>query len=93
LSGNGPLVGKLNRNSKWKIKQFQMATIEIFWSDRSEAQTFCVPFNNLTVLTGLAVLMKAPYDSFDIDPCAPNLEVKDVLPRLPYLEQRIIKHV
>jgi hypothetical protein len=30
--------------------------IEIIRSDRSEAQTFCVPFNNLTVLNGLAVL-------------------------------------
>jgi hypothetical protein len=30
--------------------------IEIFRSDRFEAQTFCVPFNNLTVLNGLAGL-------------------------------------
>jgi hypothetical protein len=34
--------------------------INIFQSDRSEAQMFCVSFNNLTVLTGLAVLKKAP---------------------------------
>jgi hypothetical protein len=30
-----------------------------FQSDRSEAQMFCVSFNNLTVLTGLAVLKES----------------------------------
>ena len=29
------------------------------------------------------------YKSFDIDPREPNLEVKDVLPRLPYLDVEI----
>ena len=29
------------------------------------------------------------YKSFDIDPQEPNLEVKDVLPRLPYLDVEI----
>jgi hypothetical protein len=33
--------------------------IKIFQSDRSEAQMFCVSFNNLTVLTGLAVLKES----------------------------------
>jgi hypothetical protein len=32
---------------------------KIFQSDRSEAQVFCVSFNNLTVLTGLAVLKES----------------------------------
>ena len=35
--------------------------IKIFPLDRSEAQMFCISFNNLTVLTGLAMLRKAPY--------------------------------
>ena len=33
--------------------------IKIFQLDRSEAQMFCVSFNNLTVLTGLAMLMES----------------------------------
>ena len=32
--------------------------IKIFRSDRSNAQTFCLSFNNLAVLTGLAVLIE-----------------------------------
>ena len=43
--------------------------IKIFRLDRSEAQMFCVSFNNLTVLSGLAVLMEAPYISFFIQTC------------------------
>jgi hypothetical protein len=31
----------------------------------SEAQTFCVPSNNLAVLTGLAVLMESALCIFD----------------------------
>ena len=38
--------------------------IKIFPLDRSEAQMFCISFNNLTVLTGLAMLRKAPYICF-----------------------------
>jgi hypothetical protein len=33
--------------------------IKIFRSDKSEAQTFCVSFNNLTVLTRLVVLIES----------------------------------
>jgi hypothetical protein len=33
--------------------------VKIFRSDRSEAQTFYLSFNNLTVLTLLAVLMES----------------------------------
>ena len=33
--------------------------IKIFRLDRSEAQMFCVSFNNLTVLTGLVMLMES----------------------------------
>ena len=43
--------------------------IKIFRLDRSEAQMFCVSFNNLTVLSGLAVLMEAPYIYFFIQTC------------------------
>jgi hypothetical protein len=35
--------------------------IKIFRHDRSEAQMFCVAFINLTVLTGLAVLMESAH--------------------------------
>ena len=38
--------------------------IKIFPLDRSEAQMFCISFNNLTVLTGLAMSRKAPYICF-----------------------------
>ena len=40
--------------------------IKIFRLDRSEAQMFCVSFNNLTVL---AVLMEAPYIYIFIQTC------------------------
>jgi hypothetical protein len=34
--------------------------------DRSEAQMFCVPFNNLTILTGLAVLLMESALGFNV---------------------------
>jgi hypothetical protein len=40
--------------------------IQMFRSERSEAQRFCVPFNNLTVLTGLAVLMESALVLMDL---------------------------
>jgi hypothetical protein len=47
---------------QWKdlvsVSQISSRKLTSFRSDRSEARTFSVPFNNLTVLTGLAVLVE-----------------------------------
>jgi hypothetical protein len=54
---------------------------------------FCVPFNNLTVLAGLAVLMEAPNVFIDRAPCTKlhKREQKDTTKTLVEFPNHVLK--
>ena len=55
------MIGSMFLKYLAKMDLINSNFIKIFRSDKSEAQTFYVSFNNLTVLTGLAMLMESAH--------------------------------
>jgi hypothetical protein len=72
---NGKIWFKLLEIRKSSENGSPSKLIQTFGLDWPEVQTFCVPFNNLTVLTRLAVLMESalwpasPLQKSNMRPC------------------------